>query len=106
MPAAVLLAQAMTVPPEFLTFMLFTELLEAPTLKVPGLVTVKTPLEKTQLSAVLPFKISISAVVEPKVTALTVIFASAVKSDVAAKTGTTTNKANTVDTRNFFIEIY
>ena len=99
-------AQAIVAPPEFLIRKEITVASDEPTLKVPGLVTVKTPLEKTQLSAVLPFKISISAVVEPKVTALTVIFASAVKSDVAAKTGTTTNKANTVDTRNFFIEIY
>lgn len=101
----VLLAQAITAPPEFCTLMLFTELSAEPTLKVPGLVTVKAPLEEVQLSALEPFNINISAVTVPPLTEETVILPLAVKSLVAAITGTTNNKANTVVTKNFFIEI-
>ena len=83
--------------------MLKTEEFDEPTLKVPGLVTVKVPPEKIQLSAVEPFSMIILTSATSPSTASTVILASATKSVVAAMTGRAKNKANTVTTRNFFI---
>jgi hypothetical protein len=88
----VFLTQATTLPDKVARIP-FTVASEEPTLKVPGLVTVKAPLLNVQLSAVDPFMISMSAVVAPKVTALTVILPSAVKSVVAARTGTANRNA-------------
>lgn len=83
MPGAVLSAQATVEPPWVVRIVLTAASLD-PTLKVPGLVIVKAPALKIQLSAVELFRISISAVVSPKVTALTVTSPLAVKSVVAA----------------------
>lgn len=79
----------------------FTVLSDEPTLKAdPGFVTVKAPLENTQLSAVEASRIIISAVPAPNVTAATVILPFATKSLVAAKATIGTNSARIV--RNFF----
>ena len=55
------------------------------------MVTVKAPLENVQLSAVEPFRMSILAVLESKVTDETVISPFAVKSVVAASANTGRN---------------
>ncbi|OGF19539.1 hypothetical protein A3G56_00990 [Candidatus Falkowbacteria bacterium RIFCSPLOWO2_12_FULL_45_10] len=69
-----------------------TELFEADTLKVPGLITVTKPLLKDHVSAVEVSSITILVVEPLKVTSLTVILAPAVKSVVAAITGESANK--------------
>ena len=95
-------AQATFVPPWVILIDL-TVASDEPTLKVPGLVTVKVPESNVQLSAVEVSIISISAVPAPKVTAETVIFESAVKSLVAAKIGETVNNATIIQVIIFFI---
>ncbi len=101
-PGIVFSAHTSVVPP-LLNWIDFTELFDEPTLNVPGLVTVNVPLENNQLCAVEPFSMSMSAVPEPKVTPVTVMFPFAVKSVVAATAITGRNNANEIISKIFFI---
>ena len=94
MPGVVFSVQTSTLPPE-LIFIDLTLGSDEPTSKAePGSVTVNVPLANVQLAAVEPLKIIMSAVPDPKVTPVTVIFPLATKSVVAAKLKTgVSNKA-------------